>query len=69
MKCLKIFKMKNKLINLILQCNSVSILTNSERLIKDRKRMISNEQLFIELCCLEESVLAKIANELNINIS
>ena len=60
--------MKDKLINLILQQNLISIITNSERLPRDKKRMISQDDLFLSLVFLSESELIKVANDLNIKI-
>lgn len=59
---------KNNLIQSILQVNTISKITNDERLPKDRKRMISNEDLFIQLAFLDKSDLIKICNDLNINV-
>jgi len=58
--------MKDKLITQILQVNSISRITNSDRLPKDRTRMISQEDLFLQLVFLSESELLQIANDLNI---
>jgi hypothetical protein len=58
--------MKDRLITQILQVNLVSHITNSDRLRKDKVRMISQEELFLQLICLSESELIRIANELHI---
>jgi len=57
---------KDNLIQSILQVNTISHITNEERLPKNRKRMISNEELFLQLIFLDKSDLIKIANDLNI---
>lgn len=60
---------KEDLITAIMQVNMVSIMTNEERLAKDKVRMIPQNDLFIELCCLSENQLKLIAQELNIKQS
>lgn len=57
---------KDNLIQSILQVNTISHITNDEILPKDRKRMISNEDLFLQLAFLDKSDLIKICNDLNI---
>jgi len=57
---------KDNLIQSILQVNTVSRITNNEKLPKDRKRMISNEELFLQLAFLDKSDLIKICNDLHI---
>jgi hypothetical protein len=59
---------KNGLIQSILQVNNISHITNDDRKPKDRMRMISNEELFLSLVGLDESILIKIANDLHITI-
>jgi len=59
---------KESLIQSILQVNTVSHITNDERLPKDKMRMISYEELFISLVRLDKSDLIKICNDLNINV-
>lgn len=57
---------KKALIQSILQVNTISKITNEERLKKDKVRIITNEELFINLVCLSESQLTKICKELHI---
>lgn len=52
----------------ILQVNTVSIITNSEMRKENKKRMCSNEELFLNLVLLTEEELTKICNELYIKI-
>ena len=41
-------------------------MTNDDRPVKDKQKMISNEELFINLVGLDEVVLTKIAKDLHI---
>jgi hypothetical protein len=59
---------KESLIQSILQVNTVSHIINDDRLPKDRKRLISNEDLFIQLAFLDKSDLIKICNDLHITV-
>ena len=59
---------KSRLITSILQVNAISIATNEARLPADKKRMISQEDLFMSLIGLEENALVRIAKELYIKI-
>jgi len=53
---------RDALITSILQVNTISHIT------KDKRRIISNEDLFIQLAFLDVSDLIKIANELYIKV-
>jgi hypothetical protein len=59
---------KESLIQSILQVNTISHITNDDKLPKDKVRMVSNEDLFLSLIGLDESVLIKIANDLHITV-
>jgi hypothetical protein len=59
---------KQGMITEILQVNTVSIITNSEMRKENKKRMCSNEELFLNLVLLTEEELTKICNELYIKI-
>ena len=60
---------KKELIQSILQVNLVSIMTNEDRLPKDKRRMISQEDLFLELLALPEKTLKELAQTLHIKIT
>jgi hypothetical protein len=57
---------KPAMIQSILQVNTISAMTNADRLPKDRVRIASNEELFLSLVCLEDDQLKSICNELHI---
>ena len=57
---------KKAMITSILQVNTVSHLTNEDRLPKDRVKIASNEELFLSLAFLDDSQLKQICNELHI---
>ena len=57
---------KKAMITSILQVNTISRLTNEDRISKDRVKISSNEELFLSLVFLDDSQLKQICNELHI---
>lgn len=57
---------KKAMITSILQVNTISRLTNEDRLPKDRVKIASNEELFLSLAFLDDNQLKQICNELHI---